>query len=402
MQPKQLTAESFQNYPHKGRAIAIANLPLLQNLPLGFVPFLLKDVLVFDWKFPIEQEELTNQLAYLDRLGQTPRNQEMQAFAGLKLNDKLESFDWVNQPARFLEQLSAHLWATQQMDGFRGASESYVQRFNASLPAVTLPAPRLGIAVIGEGVSANQYPLFRKLRKNGTYYSKVNPQSGMSAIHQALKARAETMATPYAHWCIDGAEMNASALPGFKCVSYTALNPVRAKLAATMLKAYESIKFDPEQLRSTLAAVTPESVGMADSGDGPLDRFQLTLLTEGSGTQIYSTTFVQWAAREALRRAQPLTIFTRYAPRQKERSMNELLSGGEHKTVTDPAGSLIDGDMGSYYTWINLRRLPRSDDARFLIWFEGHGEALAISPRLKPGAEVATSIDLPGLLAALA
>ena len=39
-----------------------------------------------------------------------------------------------------------------------------------------------------------------------------------------------------------------------------------------------------------------------------LNRFQLSLLTEGSGTQVFSTTFVQWAAREALRRAQPLTL----------------------------------------------------------------------------------------------
>ena len=78
-----------------------------------------------------------------------------------------------------------------------------------------------------------------------------------------------------------------------------------------MLKAYEAPKFDPEELRSTLAAITPEAVGMADSGDGALDRYQLSLLTEGSGTQIYSTTFVQWAAREALRRAQPMTHVTR-------------------------------------------------------------------------------------------
>ncbi len=402
MQPKQLTAESFQAYPPKGRAVAVANLLLLQSFPLGFVPFVLKDVLVFDWKFPIEQEELTNQFAYLDRLGPARLNQEMQPFTSLKLNEKLESFDWVNQPARFLEQLSAHLWATQQMDGFRSASESYVRRFTDSLPPVTLPVPRLGIVVIGEGVAANQYPLFRKLRQSGIYYSKVNPQGGMSAIHQALKARADANPKPYAHWCIDGAEMNAAALPGYKCVSYTALNPVRSKLAATMLKAYESIKFDPEQLRSTLAAVTPESVGMADSGDGALDHFQLTLLTEGSGTQIYSTTFVQWAAREALRRAQPLTILARYAPRQKERSMNELLTGGERKPVTDPEGSLIDGDMGAYYTWINLRRLPRSDDARFLVWFEGHSEALVIAPGPKPATEITAPIDMAGLLATLA
>jgi hypothetical protein len=165
-----------------------------------------------------------------------------------------------------------------------------------------------------------------------------------------------------------------------------------------MLSAYESTRFDPEKLRTTLATVTPETVGLKDSGDGALDRFQLSLLTEGSGTQIYSTTFVQWAAREALRRAHPLTIFTRYAPRQKERTMDELLSGGQKKTKVDPEGSLIDGDMGAFYTWVNMQRLAGADNARFLAWFEGHGEAVAIGPGLKPGTEEAAPIEMVGVL----
>ena len=401
MQPKQLTADSFKSYPPKGQALAVANLALLQQLPLAFVPFLLKDVQGFDWKFPIEQAELTNQFAYLKGLWEQQRKREMDPFDTLKLNEKLESADWLNQPAVFMEQLSAHLWATQQMDGFREASESYVRKFNISLPVVRLLAPRLGVVVFGEGVTTNKYKLFRKMRSSGVYYSKVNPDKGMETINGMLKARAAAFSSPYGHWSIDGADATTS-LPGFTCVSYNALTPVRTKLTAMMLKAYEVVKFDPEALRSKLAAVTPETAGMADSGDGALDRFQLTLLTEGAGTQIYSTTFVQWAAREALRRAQPITLYTRYAARQKERNMSELLAGSEKKTVTDPDGSLIDGDMGAYYTWINLQRLPDSDNVRFLIWFEGHSEALVIAPGLKTGTEVATPIDMAGLWATLA
>ncbi len=400
MQPSQLTAESFNSYPPQGKALATANLALLQQLPLGFVPFLLKDIFIFDWKFPFEQAEMTDQLTYLSKLWEEQRKHEMQPFAALKLSEKLENFDWVNQPAPFLEQLSAHLWATQQMDGFREASESYVRRFNAQRKQEPLPAPRLGITVFGEGVNATSYMLFRKLRRSGVYFSKVNPEKGRELIAETLKTRAAAQQIPYAHWCVDGADMTAS-LPGFTCVAYNNLTPVRSKLAAMMLKGYESAKFDPEQLRSTLAAVTPASVGMADSGDGPLDRFQLSLLTEGSGTQIYSTTFVQWAAREALRRAQPLTVYTRYAPRQKERTMEELLGGGQKKAATDPEGSLIDGDMGAYYTWINMQRLQGAEAARFLAWFEGHSEALAIAPGLKAGTEETGPIDMAGVLAKL-
>jgi len=397
MLPAQLSVESFAAYPPKGRALAAANLTLLQKLPLGFAPFLLREMVVFDWKFPYEQGELTHQLEYLNKLAEPQRQAEMAAFAKLKLNEKLESGDWVNQPAQFLEQLSAHLWATQQMDGFREASESYVRKFNGTLPVEEMPAPRLGVAVFGEGVSGTEYKLFRKLRRSGVYFSRVNPANGMETISEALKVRAAAHSKPYAHWCIEGGAITAS-LPGFSCVDYDGLAGVRSKLAALMLSAYESTKFDPEKLRSTLAAVTPETVGLKDSGDGALDRFQLSLLTEGSGTQIYSTTFVQWAAREALRRAHPLTILTRYALRQKERTMDELLSGGQRKTKVDPEGSMIDGDMGAFYTWVNMQRLAGAENARFLAWFEGHGEAVAIGPGLQPGTEEAAPIEMDGVL----
>ena len=76
-----------------------------------------------------------------------------------------------------------------------------------------------------------------------------------------------------------------------------------------------------------MLGLAPSSLGMNKAGDEVLDRFQVKLLTEGSGTQIFSTTFAQWATREALRRAQPLTLVVRFAPRQKQKPMNELLAG---------------------------------------------------------------------------
>jgi hypothetical protein len=183
-------------------------------------------------------------------------------------------------------------------------------------------------------------------------------------------------------------------LPELATVSYNALNPIRSALAEKIRAAYESPKFDPELLRSTLAQVSPESLGMASL----LERFELSLLTEGSGTQIYSTTFVQWAAREALRRAQPLTLLARYAPRQKEQSMSELLGGARHAAELDAQGSLVDADMGAYYTWLNQQRLSGAVSSRFLVWFENGGEALAIAPGLKPASINTAAVDVPSLL----
>ena len=77
-----------------------------------------------------------------------------------------------------------------------------------------------------------------------------------------------------------------------------------------------------------------------------LQRFQIKL-TEGSGTQVFSTSFVPWTAREALRRAQPLTLLVRFAPRQRQKPMNELLSANPNQLELDVSGSLMDADMGA-------------------------------------------------------
>ncbi len=132
-----------------------------------------------------------------------------------------------------------------------------------------------------------------------------------------------------------------------------------------------------------------------------LNRFQVSLLTEGSGTQLFSTTFVQWSAREVWRRAQPVTLLARFAPRQREQSMRELLAGTQQKAELDPEGSLIDADMGAYYTWINQERLRGGEQGSFLAWFEDHNEALAIGSALARGTEDSKPIELRELLGRL-
>jgi hypothetical protein len=154
----------------------------------------------------------------------------------------------------------------------------------------------------------------------------------------------------------------------------------------------------PEELRTDMARLVPADLGMDKAGDQVIDRFQVKLLSEGSGTQIFSTTFAQWTAREALRRAQPLTLLVRFAPRQRQKPMNEMLSANSGEPELDLVGSLIDADMGAYYHWINQQRLPGFDRSSFLVWFEGHSQALVVSPSLPRGTESNSALDLGELL----
>jgi hypothetical protein len=174
---------------------------------------------------------------------------------------------------------------------------------------------------------------------------------------------------------------------------------VRANLLKYMQTEIARPGMGPEELRSSLARLRPTDLHMDKAGDEVLDRFQVKLFTEGSGTQIFSTTFAQWATREALRRAQPLTLLVRFAPRQRQKPMNELLSGTNANAELDPNGSLVDADMAAYYHWINQQRLLGAEQSSFLVWFEGHNQALVIAPSLPRGVQSDSAMDLKGLLA---
>ncbi|PYU40457.1 MAG: hypothetical protein DMG53_22970, partial [Acidobacteria bacterium] len=196
---------------------------------------------------------------------------------------------------------------------------------------------------------------------------------------------------------IDGGQAAAHD-PGLTCVSYHALEPVRAALSAKIRIEIQRPGMGPEALRTHLAQLRPADLGLVKVGDAVLDRFQVKMLTEGSGTQIFSTTFAQWTAREALRRAQPLTLLVRFAPRHRQKSMNEMLSASREAAELDPLGSLIDADMGAYYNWLNLQRLTGAEQSSFLVWFEGHNEAIAIGPSLPRGTVSNAAAGLEQLL----
>lgn len=398
MLPIQLKAEQFAGYPPEARRLAVAHLAALQQLPLSFLPSLLRELIDYDYKFPAERRAIDGELATLSSLSPSETAEWFQAFSRFSLPAKFERLDWVNQPAQFVEQLSAYLWSTHQLDTFRDAATAYGDRLQKTATAPD-PAPirRLGIAVIGQGVPSYDAPLFRNLRKHGTYFAHIKPDNGLALLLAAVEARAKTSQIPYAHWYVDGGQL-AGHSPLLTSVSYLALEPVRAALLKNMQTEIQRPGMGPEGLRTHLAQLTPRDLGMDKAGDTVLDRFQLKVLTEGSGTQIFSTTFAQWTAREVLRRAQPHTLLVRFAPRQRQRPMNELLANTGTHPEPDPIGSLIDADMAAYYQWINQQRLSGAEHSSFLVWFEGHTQALAIGPTLPRGAASGTAIDLGELV----
>jgi hypothetical protein len=397
MLPRELQPEQFGSYPPEARKLAVAHVGALRQLPISFLPSLLRELIDYDFKFPVEQKAIEEELTNLTSLTPAQINDWFHSFERLSVSTKLEQLDWINQPAQFTEQLSAYLWSTHQLDTFRQAATDYGERLHSALPSEPLPTRRLGIAVIGQAVPSYDGTLFKNLRQHGTYFDQIKPDSGLETLIAAAEARAKRYDVPYGHWYVDGGEPAAHSQL-LTSVSYKALEPVRNALLKNMQAQIGRPGMGPEELRTHMAKLVPADLGMGKGGDPRLDRFQLKVLTEGSGTQIFSTTFAQWTTREVLRRAQALTLVVRFAPRQKQRPMNELLTTKNDHPELDPEGSLVDADMASYYHWINQQRLPGDRDASFLVWFEGHNQALVVSPRLPRGTTSSSALGLGELL----
>lgn len=396
MQPAELNAKSFDNYPPRAREQSRKYLPLLQELPLLLTVVLLREIIQFDTRFPREQAAIQAQLDHLLALPLQQRKTLVDGFARISLSPSLIAYDWVNAPQKFEEQLSAHLWASHQIDQFHTISIAYVDAMQKALPTPPSTSQRWTAVVLNPDLRNDAYPLFRKLRPHGVFFPHVEAGDGMPLLLEYQSKMAAKSALPFEHWYIDGGTPHPLQDDAISSFSWSSSSNIRETVLSKVHSVIGANGSGPEMLSSTMAAWATSNK-LATGPNAPLQELVLSVYGDGSGTQIFSTTFVQWSSREIMRRAEPISFLARYGTRQKQRGMNEMFSGiaNEHP---DPAGSLIDADLGAYYTWINLGRLSGADSASFLAWSEAHQQAVVIGPGFPRGTESAEPISMARIL----
>src|SRR6516165_3000707 len=260
MLPRDLKSEQFSSYPPEARKLATDNLDTLRKLPLSFLPSLLREVIEYDYKFPVERRALERELENLRGLSASDNTEWFREFSAIQLSPALEKFDWVNNPAQYVEQLSAHLWTTHQMDAFRKAALNYAERLRSQVPPEAPRQPRMGIAIIGQGVDKSDEPLFRKLRPHGAYFTAVNPENGLEQLLDAITTRAKANPSPYGHWYIDGGRA-LSHDASLTSVSYEGLASARTALLEKIQNETRTSGVGPESLRTTMAQLRPADLG---------------------------------------------------------------------------------------------------------------------------------------------
>jgi hypothetical protein len=372
-------------------------------VPLAAV--MMQQIARADRLFPIERSELDRTLQSLIPPRTAPAEQAVRMFAALRLSPELQREDWRADPAGFVERMTAELWSTGQIGSFRDAAKLLgPSRLTAEQGTSKLDSRFVVIVLDPRLCTANEAPiLFRKLRPYGTFFPNAVDYRGMETLERWIGARASRNPAPYAHWKISGDRWNEPSSTAVVSFSYDGLKAARQRVLALFNGARNTaVSGGPEGLRQQFLHLTPEQIGLKSIEDPILRTFAMSIFTEGSGTQLYSTTFVQWSIREALRRAQPRSLLARFTPRSEPASIDFRITHPSLDLATDGAGSLVDAEMGAYLSYLNLMRLPDSEHARFLIWHEGYGQALAIGSGMPQGTESTAAMKLEKILEILA
>lgn len=405
MNPSKLRTESFVAYPPQARALAIEHLDAIKRMPLLLLAAMLRQIIQYDWSFPAERQQLVRQLNLLGHLDEASFSSLVSPLAAIPISEGISKLDYVNHPQQFSEKLTAYLWEQHLSDRYHSVAEVYAQYLDKAISQAPPVTPRWTIVVIGKGSQQCEYSLFRHLTPHGMLFSRVNSEGALEVLSSTAIARAHEYPLDYGHWYIDGSDPIPAAAedPHLTTMSYAILVPAAMREFA-LLKKFASRgtpnePVGPEAVGSYIVGLSPEDLALkGDAFDAPLRHFEVNVMTQGAGCQIFSTTFVQWAARECLHRAQPLTLFARFSTRQSNAPMEQLLARNPLEQVQDAEGSLIDADMGAYYTWVNQSSLPGAQESRFLVWFEDHNLACVVSPTVPAGKTFTGNVDMQQVL----
>jgi hypothetical protein len=375
---------------------------LLESLPIPLAAVMMQQIARAGSLFPAEERELDRTLQSLTPPRPDNARRAVEMFATLRLSPELERLDWRSDATGFVDKMTAELWSTGQIGTFREAAKLLAPSAMTAEQGAQASKQRFVAIALDKRLSAvGKTPvLFRMLRPYGTFFPHADDENGAETLASWLAARANAHPEPYMHWQISGDIWKEPAAAPVVSLSYNGMFAEREKLLAFFNTVRNSAASQgPEGLQKALQHLSPEQIGMSAISDPVVRTFALDIFTQGSGTQLYATTFVQWTVREALRRTQPESLLAWFTPRCEATSMDWRLSHPDREQAPDGPGSLIDAEMGAYLSYVNLMRLPHAERASLLVWHEGYGQALLVGPDLPRGVESNSAMTLKGLLA---
>lgn len=343
-----------------------------------------------------------------------------------------------SDPGRFQDESQARLRKTRLVSEWRTAIDRFFQRITPALDERLYPStsPRRlivqlyagDIAVGGDGAwsrfkeSGIRVPLdVQASRESASFLSGLfgeSDASGRPAFAAGLPAGPDT--DPPDAWLIEaqhvlhdrfarGSAGSASG-PWFTGLSYERLLPYRDELMRALYQKIQSGVESPQAFAAYARSlrIAPPDGALTPAAD-VLRTFVRDVLLTGNGTLFVNNTFVEWAAVQALRRAQPRLLLIRYGVRDRLKPFSSLLLFSQPREsdriplIEDPVGSFIDVEQLSYYVWLNAEKSAAyRGRTLYLFLAEGLDEMLAIRSDGEAAAPPAGAVTLADVRATMA
>ncbi len=381
----------------------------LAHLPATVHAFILVELQKWPTLFQPEQRY---QRALLEHLSRLPKSSLDSATAGIA---RIEGQAGVNKvadrhPVRFQDDAQAMLRQRGLQVAWRNEVDSFFRTIDPALEARLYPADaprRLVIQIYGSGIAVQRDKLWSRFKGAGVRVplNLDGTKDTEPFLRQLLGAHEDgdmpalfnssIASSPLDAWLIEshealhdmchaGRTKTSSGVP--TGLSYDRLRQYRDDLTRALNSKIQSGVESPQEFAAYARSlqIAPSADALLYSADILLAFVRDVLLT-GNGTLVMNNTFVEWAAVQALKRAQPRILITRFGVRDKLKPFSSLVMFSQPRpsdqlpAVQDPAGSFIDVEQLSYYIWLNAEKTPAyRGKTLYLFLAEGVDEMLAI------------------------
>ena len=416
---------------------------MVDRLPRTFLGNTLTELEKWPILFEPEKAYFRALLAQLAELDDT---QFQDTFGSLKAFERRTGCDRVaaNDPDTFQKRLLDHLYRSGQYVPWRREIDAIFQKVQPLVEArlyATEQKPRLVVILYEEGIALEKDKLWRRLHSMGTrvplnldgaenrdafvqtlFTGVRDPRSGVRPNHGASPEtrgpnpqgsatlfevlRDSGGFSPTDIWILEAGDSlhrlceagsGRTPSPCATGLSYERLQSYRQQLSEAIYNKVLTGVRGPLELAAWIKTlqVTPRE-GTTLYLDDRVLAFTRDVFLAGAGTLIINNTFVEWAAVQALKRAQPRVLIVRFGVRDKMKPFSSLLLFSKPRptdqipNLQDPLGSFVDVELLSYYVWLNAEEVaPYRGKTLYVLLADGADQMLVVGPdRRKPVAKV--------------
>ena len=400
---------------------------LLGRLPVTFRAYLGSEVERWPTLFAPEKAYLR---ALLERLAGLPGPELAETFAGLRRVETEAGCAEVRggEPRQVQERTQALLRRKGLFPPWRREVDHVFQRLQPQVEERLYPkgSPRrLVVVLYGQGIAIQRDQLWRQLRAMGTrvplrlegaeasepflrtlfggLFSSLGDSAGLDPREAWIVEAGDALHA----LCEEKAATGSARAVG---LSYARLRGYREELSRSLYRRVLAGVSSPQELADYARGLDIRPPEGTLAADEVVRAFVRDVFLGGNGTLLVSNTFVEWAAVQALKRAEPRLLVARFGVRDKMKPFSSLLlfssprSTDQIPTLEDPLGSFVDVEQLSYYVWLNAEKSPAyRGKTLYLLLAEGVDEMLAIRPDAAgAGPLLPAEATLPEVAAAMA